>query len=432
MPGTSGAYQWRASSLAWATMLTIALSTASTALLFRDAPRMGTLFNQLLSVGILGVLAVLALSGAVTVRRLRWSLASVSTLLLVTLVAASAAWSQATAGAATVTAYAAGLVVDVAVVLLLAAMAPAALVLQRAMAGYAVGTAILLGLVVGLGWRDESGRLGDAAYLHPNSLGFQLAIAALIALFLGTYRDRAAVSWHRGRWQLLALVLTIGLLGSLSKTAIAAFAGGVLVLFARGDMSRAGKAASVLLGSTIIVLASGRFSAYWTEYLGSSGRSLRTLTGRTEIWEATWPRIEEHLMLGHGLLAFRDAGPQIADVRLVHAHNEVVQLLFAYGVVGLVLALCAYGGLAWQLRRARLAVLPGTVSMRSILLAIGAFVVLRGITEANQVAVLYPPWLLLLGAFWAADQRAYSRCAQFDFILVSARGGLRRTAVVRP
>jgi O-antigen ligase len=391
----------QASNLAFATFFINSVALASTAVAFRGNPRLGTLFNMSLSAIILACLAIAVAAGAVRTRRLHWSVASTAAVGISAWIALSLFWTDSYTPASAA-AYTASMLVELMVVLALATIAPASTLVLRAMQGYILGSVVVLGLVIALGMHDASGRLGDEAYLHPNALGFHVAVAALFAIFLASYRGECTTWWSRRFWLVVALICVGGLAATLSKTAIAAFGGGVLVLFLRGEMSRASRAIAVLLGGAIVVISSGTFDEYWHEYAGTTGTSLRTLTGRTDIWAQTWPRIAQDPWFGHGVLSFRDVGPQIAEVRLVHAHNEAIQLLFTSGVVGLTLAVLAYSGLAFQLRRSYLAVPPGAVSYRSVAYALLVFTLLRGLTEASETTLVYPLDFLLLFSFWGA------------------------------
>lgn len=63
-----------------------------------------------------------------------------------------------------------------------------------------------------------------------------------------------------------------------------------------------------------------------------------TFSGRTNIWEVCWEMVAEHPIVGYGWLdpIFRT---QLVDdaVGAVNAHNTILELLFTYGVIGLVL-----------------------------------------------------------------------------------------------
>ena len=76
-----------------------------------------------------------------------------------------------------------------------------------------------------------------------------------------------------------------------------------------------------------------------------------TFTGRTGIWEASWPEILRRPIIGWGLDAVW-TGPNEMLTRVyykagfvpTHAHNGVIETTLQVGVVGLVLVLWMYVG----------------------------------------------------------------------------------------
>jgi O-antigen ligase len=71
------------------------------------------------------------------------------------------------------------------------------------------------------------------------------------------------------------------------------------------------------------------------KYNQSSNRS--TLTGRTNLWSAVWPEIEEHPILGHGYRASRFVSEDVqgAFAEAGNMHNSFLEVLYNNGVVGL-------------------------------------------------------------------------------------------------
>jgi O-antigen ligase len=71
------------------------------------------------------------------------------------------------------------------------------------------------------------------------------------------------------------------------------------------------------------------------KYSQSSNGS--TLTGRTNLWTAVWPEIEEHPILGHGYRASRFVSEDVqgAFAEAGNMHNSFLEVLYNNGVVGL-------------------------------------------------------------------------------------------------
>ena len=85
----------------------------------------------------------------------------------------------------------------------------------------------------------------------------------------------------------------------------------------------------------------------------SEGRSrVESFSGRTELWQQTLDMIRDRPIQGYGFLSFRDYGPQpFSDIRVVHAHDEWLNLWFTLGLVGVVLAAASYFAFFLQARR---------------------------------------------------------------------------------
>jgi O-antigen ligase len=383
----AGGWRFRASSLVTLFFAIYAMKVATTLTFYQETPKQGTAVNAAVTLAFFALLVLLIVFRAVEWTRVTWGLDTALALSFVAWTGLSLRWTEAHS-ISSAAGYWGEAALEVVIVWLLAGIAPRRLLVLRALQGFVMGTVLVLIDVVVLGERGADGRLGNEAFLHPNTLGYRLALAALCAMFLATYRDQRAVMWSRRLWGAMTLICVVGLAASLSKTAIAAFFGGVLILFIRREISPAARAVAVTAGVLVAIGASGSVLGYWNEYAGGASHSLTTLTGRTDIWHATWPLIHEAPYIGYGVLSFRDVGPQIAAVRLVHAHNELIQLLFTVGLVGVLLAAAPY--LTFGLRMLRSNIAPDEVSYRSIALAILAFILLRGITEANEVMLLYP------------------------------------------
>ena len=142
----------------------------------------------------------------------------------------------------------------------------------------------------------------------------------------------------------MAGVVGIALLYSLSKTAILAF---LLAAFVFFIVSKKGLRVKLRAFGLIILVGAAAFF-YLADYLdiyfsqAQDGEALESLSGRTFIWLETIDAVWDEPYFGFGVRSFADYGPQIANVQLVHAHNEILQTIFAYGVVGLTFLLGSY------------------------------------------------------------------------------------------
>jgi O-antigen ligase len=246
-----------------------------------------------------------------------------------------------------------------------------------------------------------SGRLGDPDLLHPNTLGRVTAITALIAF----HRIRLTGSFAaKVYWLLAGIGLVCALAATVSKTSLGAFMIACLVYFLAGKHSAPAKIASALL---VFVFAIGTYyflSPQLDSYSRQQhGAALETLSGRLPLWQDTWEMIRERPITGYGFLSYRDYGPQLFNVRVVHAHNEWLHIWFSLGLVGVVLAAgvyFAYLRSAWKLLRSSRA-----TGHAALALALLAMALVRGVTEADLVGLVFSLPLLLVAIAPAALSR---------------------------
>ncbi|MBD2311535.1 O-antigen ligase family protein [Desertifilum sp. FACHB-1129] len=251
--------------------------------------------------------------------------------------------------------------------------------------------------------RTVEGRLGHELFLHPNDIGNRMAINCLCTMFL------ALESWGTTKQQKTYLYLLMfqlfTLLTSLSKTSIAAFLISALIYIFCSKISI--KKKLMTLGGTSLLLAASlpTLGKYLNEYLNEQqgGEALTTASGRTVLWEIAWEMIQENPVWGYGYQSYRDVAPQVIAIRLVHPHNEWLNVWFNLGGVGLILGILtylAYIGLIWRAKQAQL---PQSILGLSLLI----YVLIRGLTEANVPDFLvYPSVLMMLLIGWMTPRKA--------------------------
>ena len=151
--------------------------------------------------------------------------------------------------------------------------------------------------------------------------------------------------------------------------------------------------------------------SYYFAVYENAGNQAETLTGRLGIWAFVLGRAVEQPWFGHGFHSFRNVIPPFGSFEAWHAHNEVLQQFYTYGVVGIVLLVGTYGAFfamrsAWQsLRSDRM--------LTSVLL----FVVVRGLADTENFDLSLPLWFITLISLAMAQERR--RC-------VTHRGCRRR------
>ena len=304
-----------------------------------------------------------------------WPFRLVLTYLALSIV--SLTWSE-TSSRAVAFGYWLAMAADVILVLLLLHAEPARQATESLLKGFICGT-VLLACVAWLSPAMSDLRLGDVDFLNPNAIGFECAFAALLCQQFAS---------QGARWKWLGAALVITLVRSLSKTSIAAF---LIVeffyLFRNRTVSRATKSAILFAGILVIAAFWSLFNAYYVVYT-NAGDQAETLTGRLGIWIVTLGLAFERPWLGHGMHSFRTVVPPFGAFEPWHAHNELIQQFFAYGVVGVALVTALYGSLWRQARRH--ASVPLALLTRSLLL----LVFIRGLADTERFDLSFPLWAI--------------------------------------
>lgn len=291
---------------------------------------------------------------------------------------ASLAWGGAQWAAAAV-AYWAALAADVTVVLVMLRSGDMAGSTERLITG-AVWGGVVLSLV---GWCSPVTadlRLGNDEFLHPNTLGLEIGLCALLAQYLA----RRSAMW---RW--IAIGLAVTLLRTLSKTAIIAFlvAQTWWLLQYRGG-TRAARIRIFAVALVVIPLFWGLLASYLDIYTSGQGRQLETLTGRTLLWAVVISMGLEHPWFGHGFYSFKSLVPALGDFVPVHAHNELLNQFFELGAAGAVIVTGIYTAFLLRARRSRRS------DLRNLAIAVWIFAVVRGLTDAVSAELCFPLWLM--------------------------------------
>jgi exopolysaccharide production protein ExoQ len=305
----------------------------------------------------------------------------------------SLAWSE-TASLPNSAGYWLGLAVDVAIITVLLRNPSMTSVAHSLIKGF-IWSTCLLALVAWVMPAQSDLRLGDEQFFNTNEIGNLCAFTIFLAQYLMRRKD--------GKWGLVTLFLVVTLLRSLSKTTLAAFllSEGFLVIQDKSISRRAKillSIATLLLGLAFL----GLFEAYYDVYT-SAGNQAETLTGRTAIWFYVLNALFDHpwnLWIGHGFDAWWKVVPPFGDnFEARHAENELLQQLYAYGVVGIMLLVGLYGSLFRQVRK-----LPqGPV--RVLFLSLLLFIVIRGLAEADSFDLLLPLWSIVLISLLAEQER---------------------------
>jgi O-antigen ligase len=137
-------------------------------------------------------------------------------------------------------------------------------------------------------------------------------------------------------------------------------------------------------------------SAYYEVY-SNAGNQAETLTGRLGIWAFIFDESLKKPWLGHGFHSVWKVIPPFGDFEARHAHNEMLQQFYAYGVLGVIMLTGLYGSLGMQLHR--IADKPRRVFLLSILV----FVLVRGLTDTEVFDLSLPVWAIMLISLLVAE-----------------------------
>ncbi len=371
-------------SLSFAAWFLSAFNTATTYLFFQEEPKDGTAMAILSSCAMLLIVVLVpVVSGSQN--KIIWPRPAIWIFVYCGFTGLSLFWTQA-ASLSNAAGYWVGLAADLLVVVILLGCLDADTVALAAVKGFVVGSLI----VAAVAWTAPGTpdlRMGQEEYLHPNALGYQFALATLLAIYLGL-RFRASSQW---RW--IAAGLNFSLIRTLSKSSIIAFccAAGFYIVF-QSSLRWRGKVKIVAVQIILMLLSWPLISPNLQEY--TEGGALGTLTGRTSIWASSWEIAGETPWIGHGFYSYRSIVPLFGEFEAWSAHNDLLQQFFAYGVIGVLLAGAVYLSFLRHLRRSR----PSPEL--SLAFAVLIFGLIHGLTEANHIDLALPARLMVLLAVW--------------------------------
>ncbi len=288
-------------------------------------------------------------------------------------------------------AYWCSLLIDAAIVFLLLSKYPPQDVAANVLHGYLLGACAIAVLAWTMPAQADL-RLGDPEFFNTN----QIATVCAFGIFFAQYLERQNL---RRTW-LPLLLLGVTLLRTLSKTTLVAFLVIQGVLLFRDPNITPRTRRNVLLSVAVVFIASfGLLASYYDVYT-NAGNQAETLTGRTAIWAWTVDKLPENLWIGHGFDAMWKVMPPFGINRFEarHAENELLQQLYAYGILGTTLFMGVYASLYRAFQR------TCDSRTRPLLKAILLFVIVRGLAEAEPFDLLLPLWALLLFASFAQGE----------------------------
>ena len=254
----------------------------------------------------------------------------------------SLAWSVSSSVPAAV-AYWCAMTANCCVIVLLLRTQAVASVAPALLRGFAHG-ACIVAVVAWLLPGTEDSRLGYDGLIGTNVIGYLCGFGFYCAQYLVVVRKEKRT--------LELVILGITMLRSFSKTTIIAFlVSQAFLLFVNKSIPRIRRVQVALVALLLVLPFWTLMSSYVDTYTSSS--QPETLTGRLGIWLIMLSDGIEKPLLGHGFHSVWQVvppfGPDHFEVR--HAHNEIIQQFYAYGVLGVVLFCGIYTSFFLQVRK---------------------------------------------------------------------------------
>jgi exopolysaccharide production protein ExoQ len=258
------------------------------------------------------------------------------------------------------------------------------------------------------GWRG--------IFEQKNSLGVIMAVAILVEFYLlvlGNWRP----IWRFGLLGVYLMLLILSRSFTSWICSVFYFVGTAVYVIGKGD-KLAGLIVAITLGLPLVLLQLGLW--YNPELLTVFGKD-PTLTGRTELWQATLDLIKQKPLLGWGYNAtWVPTDPQTdviwakAGWHAPNAHNAYLDVALQLGLVGLGLLLTIIS-IAWQraLSCCRRGVLP--LGWFSLMLIVGALLFSISETGLGQNQDIY--WLLLIVFNFSCGLRLVSLSRRGSFAI---------------
>ena len=308
----------------------------------------------------------------------------------------SLAWSS-TASMPAAVLYWCAMACDTAIVLMLLRLGPIEETSSALMRGYVWGTCAIAAIAWMLPAQSDL-RLGDEGFLGPNQIGYACAFAFFLAQYLIRRNEKG--------WIIPAAFLAITLLRSLSKTTIVAFvAGQALLLVLDRSIGRKKKIVFVCAAVIAVAVFWGLLAAYYDVYTNAGNQS-ETLTGRIGIWAYILNEALQQPWIGHGFHSVWKVIPPFGVFEARHAHNEILQQFYAYGIAGICIWVMLYAAIYREIRRLEQG------SLKVFLLGLFLFILVRGLADTEVFDLSLPLWsIVLLGSIIHTEKKSIEATA---------------------
>lgn len=389
------------SKISWAFSFFLAIKSILAFTFFKDDPQLAAILYAGVAVFFLFLCLLIILQNGLILQHKRFPPAIKYLILFFVWMLLSISWTHAQSKVIAFF-YWAALAAEMSVALLLVHIGNIGNVFRDSVRGALLGSFIFgLTILLSFGGFTDDGRLGNAELLHPNAVGNQMAVAIIMVSYLlktlglVKFRDRL---YYFSLLGFFALVLIM----SFSKTSIIALVIIFLVFFSFSMSFKQKIFLSLLLPFVVWVLfylMADNIDVYLSEAQG--GEAVETLSGRTLIWNGSIDYILMNPIFGYGVISFRDLVLNFFFVPLAHAHNELLQILFTLGIIGAFFAILSYSSLLFSILKVGL-----KNSLAVFVFSLLMYYLIRGLTEASFIGLLYPAYWMILSAFALHEYRA--------------------------
>lgn len=224
----------------------------------------------------------------------------------------------------------------------------------------------------------SSGRLMYGTYRDSNGVAHSICLIILVSFY---FQSKGYNLW-RYIFPMIALLFLV-----FSKTSILALI--ISIYFCYYFVGKNIKLIlkySIFWIITVSLLVAIRWD-YLTSYLFEvqGGAALITLSGRTLIWQIAFENIPSSILFGYGINSFVSFSG-ILENNPGQIHNEIIQILFSYGVVGLI---GYFAVIIYLLKKAR------NLERFPMISSVFLFYILAGVTEASLTTSIIPFWIIL-------------------------------------
>ena len=163
----------------------------------------------------------------------------------------------------------------------------------------------------------------------------------------------------------------------------------LFLLVRDNTITRKSKILFAIAACFVVAIFWNLLGAYYEVY-SNAGNQAETLTGRIGIWAFILDKAIEQPWIGHGFHSVWKVIPPFEAFEARHAHNELLQQFYAYGVAGVLMLVGLYASFYRQIRR--IPVRP----LRTLFIGLLFFVLVRGLADTEAFDLSLPLWTITL------------------------------------